>query len=69
MTVDSNSHQVGATQVTSEKSIIKCSSMKSGVFLFPVNSTQRELMVFSPLYTQMVAQCTNNHPRITAVIP
>ena len=38
MTVDSNSSQVGAACVTSEKSALKCSSMKSGVFPFALCS-------------------------------
>ena len=36
--------------------------MKSGVFPFTRNSSQEEPMVFSLLYTQIVAQCMNNNP-------
>ena len=55
------SHLVGATSVLM-KNAIKCSSMKSGIFPFALNSPQWGGKGVLLLLTQIVAQCMNNHP-------
>ena len=57
------------THVPSKESTIKCSSMKSNVFPFILNSSFGELMVFSLLTTQIMAKYMNNNPGTAAVAP
>ena len=63
------SHLWGVAAVSSEWGTIKYSSMKSGVFPIALTSPVGELKVSPTFSTQIMAQCTNKHPRITAVTP
>ena len=60
MTVRFQLLSVGVAHVSSKENTIKCSSIKSGVFPFALNSSQEESVTISLLSTPIVAQCTNN---------
>ena len=51
-----------------EKCTIKCSSIKSGVFLIVRDSLKEGVLLRCSTFTQIVAQCMNRNPWRTAVI-
>ena len=63
------SHLWGVDTVSPKWRLIKCSSMKSGVFPFTLDSPDWGVEGISCIPTQSVAQCMNCYPWTTAVTP
>ena len=69
MTVRLQPPPKGEGPLYAEKWTIKCSSIKSGVFPFTLHPLKERVLCNCSIFTQIVAQCTNRNPWITAVTP
>ena len=57
------------SSVPADKCTIKCSSMKSGVFLIAHHPLKEGVLSRCSTFNQIVAQCMNRNPWITVVTP